>query len=281
MSEFDLYALTLLSAFMTPPRPQPDTPPHDRRVALVTGGARRIGRAISLALAQAGYGVVVHARRESEADREVIREIAALGVPAHIVFADFADASSTAGLVDSAAAIAGSLSLLVNNASAFESDAIGSLDANAWDRAFAINLRAPIFLAEAFAAHIEAGRIIGASIVNITDQRAFKPLPRQFSYTLTKSALHAATMMLAQALAPRVRVNAVAPGPTLPSPRQDTAEFARQAGALPLGRGPSPEEVAAAVLYLANAASVTGVTIAVDGGQHTAWQTPDVADIVE
>jgi NAD(P)-dependent dehydrogenase (short-subunit alcohol dehydrogenase family) len=195
------------------------------------------------------------------------------------VTADLTDPEATAALVPAAVSAAGALTLLVNNASAFEADTIADLDVARWERHFAINLRAPIFLAQAFAA--QAGSAGDASIVNITDQRALKPVPRQFSYSLTKSGLHAATTMLAQALAPRVRVNAVAPGPTLPSPRQDADEFARQAAALPLGRGPRPEDIASAVLYLAGAERVTGVTIAVDGGQHIAWQTPDVADIEE
>jgi NAD(P)-dependent dehydrogenase (short-subunit alcohol dehydrogenase family) len=264
---------------MSEARPAPSSPYVPRRTALVTGGAQRIGRAIALALARAGYGIVVHARRESAATAAVAAEIEALGVPAHVVAADFTDAASVDALMGAAAASAGPLSLLVNNASAFEADALGTLEAARWERHFAINLRAPVFLAQAFAA--QAGGQEDPSIVNITDQRALKPVPRQFSYTLTKSALHAATAMLAQALAPAVRVNAVAPGPTLPSPRQDIATFARQAGALPLGHGPQPDDIAAAVVYLAGARSVTGVTIAVDGGQHLAWQTPDVADIEE
>ena len=113
------------------------------------------------------------------------------------------------------------------------------------------------------------------SIVNVVDQRVLKPTPRFFSYTLSKSALHSATITLAQALAPRLRVNAVAPGPTLPSPRQSPAQFAAQAASVPLGRGPSPEDIAAAVVYLAGATSVTGTVIAVDGGQHVAWRTLD------
>jgi NAD(P)-dependent dehydrogenase (short-subunit alcohol dehydrogenase family) len=133
-----------------------------------------------------------------------------------------------------------------------------------------------LFLSQAFAAQAPAG----AAIVNIVDQRVFKPTPRFLSYTLSKSALHTATVTLAQALAPRVRVNAVAPGPTLPSPRQTNAQFAEQAASLPMKKGPSPDDIAAAVLYLARAQSVTGVTIAVDGGQHIAWRTPD-SDVAE
>jgi NAD(P)-dependent dehydrogenase (short-subunit alcohol dehydrogenase family) len=160
---------------------------------------------------------------------------------------------------------------LVNNASIFEEDEVGTLDRTAFERTMAVNLTAPLFLAQAFAAQAAAG----ASIVNVVDQRVLKPTPRFFSYTLSKSALHSATMTLAQALAPKLRVNAVAPGPTLPSPRQSAEQFATQAAAVPLGRGPSPEDIAAAVVYLAGASSVTGTVIAVDGGQHIAWRTLD------
>jgi NAD(P)-dependent dehydrogenase (short-subunit alcohol dehydrogenase family) len=155
----------------------------------------------------------------------------------------------------------------------FEPDAIGALDAERFDRQFAVNLRAPLFLAEAFAAQAERGA--NASIVNILDQRVFKLTPHFVSYTLAKSALHSATRMLAQALAPNVRVNAVAPGPTIASARQHADDFAKQAAAVPLGHGPSAEEIADAVVYLAGARSVTGATLVIDGGQHLAWRTPD------
>ena len=175
-----------------------------------------------------------------------------------------------------AAAAFGPLSLLVNNAGEFEPDDIMTLEHARFARTVAVNLTAPLFLTQAFAAQAPDG----ASIVNVVDQRVLKPTPRFFSYTLSKNALHAATTTMAQALAPRLRVNAVAPGPTLPSPRQSETEFAVQAAALPLQRGPTPEDVAAAVVYLAAATSVTGVTIAVDGGQHLAWRTPD-SDLAE
>ena len=167
----------------------------------------------------------------------------------------------------------GALTLLVNSASVFEQDEIGTLDRDNFERAMAVNLTAPLFLAKAFAAQAPDGA--DASVINIVDQRVFKPTPLFFSYALSKSALNDATTMLAQALAPKVRVNGVAPGPTLPSPRQSEAQFAAQAATVPLGRGPGPDDIAAAVLYLAKAQSVTGVTIAVDGGQHLAWRTPD------
>jgi NAD(P)-dependent dehydrogenase (short-subunit alcohol dehydrogenase family) len=260
----------------------PDTPvPAVRpaRAALVTGGARRIGRVISFALARAGYVVAIHTHRSrAEADR-LAAEIAAAGGRAAVVAADLAEPAAVAALVTRAAAALGPLTLLVNNASIFEDDTVGNLDPAAWDRHFAVNLRAPVLLAEAFAA--QAPTDGDPCIVNIVDQRAVKLVPRQFSYTLTKAALHAATIMLAQALAPKVRVNAVAPGPTLPSPRQDPAQFAEQSAAVPLGRGAAPEHIADAVLFLAAATSVTGQTIAVDGGQHVAWKTPDVWGIEE
>jgi NAD(P)-dependent dehydrogenase (short-subunit alcohol dehydrogenase family) len=190
-----------------------------------------------------------------------------------VVRTDLADHAETAGLVTAAAGAIGPLTLLVNNASMFEPDAVGALDAERFDRQFAVNLRAPLFLSEAFAAQAKNG--VNASIVNILDQRVFKLTPHFVSYTLAKSALHSATRMLAQALAPNVRVNAVAPGPTIASARQQQQDFARQAAAVPLGHGPSAEEIAEAVVYLAGARSVTGATLVVDGGQHLAWQTPD------
>jgi len=250
---------------------------HAAATALVTGGARRIGRAIALALARAGYRVVVHANRSREAARALAAEIAAQGGFAAVALADLARHEDVQRLVPAAAELAGQpLTLLVNNASAFEPDEIGALDPARFDDTLAVNLRAPLFLAEAFARQAPQG----AAIVNLLDQRVFKPTPRFVSYALSKAALHAATATLAQALAPRLRVNAVAPGPVLPSPRQTDADFARQAAALPLGRGPAPEEIAEAVLYLARAHSVTGQTIAVDGGQHLAWRTPD-SDVAE
>ena len=253
--------------------------PLQSRAALVTGAAQRIGRAIALRLAGAGYAVAIHAHRSrSEADA-LAGEVLAAGGRAVALTGDLADAATAPKLVAAAGAALGPLTLLVNNASIFEADAFGALDRERFDRHLAVNLRAPVFLAQAFAVQVPDGA--NAAIVNITDQRVMKPTPLLFSYALSKSALDAATVMLAQALAPKVRVNAVAPGPTLPSPRQDAAAFARQAASVPLGRGVAPEEIADAVLYLATARSVTGVTLAVDGGQHVAWQTPDTWGITE
>jgi len=236
--------------------------------ALVTGGARRIGRAIVLALARAGYAVAIHANRSLAAGAELRDDIARNGGRAGVVAADLADHEGVLGLVPAAAAAVGPLTLLVNNASEFEPDEIGALDRDRFDRHLAVNLRAPLFLAQAFAAQAPAG----GSIVNVLDQRVYRPTPRFFSYGLAKSGLYVATTTLAQALAPRLRVNAVAPGPTLPNVWQDDETFARRSAAMPLGHGATPEEVADAVLFLAGANSVTGETIAVDGGQHIGWQ---------
>jgi NAD(P)-dependent dehydrogenase (short-subunit alcohol dehydrogenase family) len=245
------------------------------RAALVTGAARRIGAAIARALAREGYALVLHANISHVEAEKVAAEIAAAGGRASVVLGDLADGAALAGLVPAAAAF-GPLTLLVNNASLFEEDEVATLDRAAFERTMTVNLTAPVFLAQAFAAQAPDG----SSIVNIVDQRVLRPTPRFFSYTLSKSALHDATLTLAQALAPRLRVNAVAPGPTLASPRQSSEQFAAQAAAVPLGRGPTPEDIAAAVVYLAGASSVTGTVIAVDGGQHVAWRTAD-SDVAE
>ncbi|MEA2935939.1 MAG: hypothetical protein QOD74_2585 [Variibacter sp.] len=254
----------------------PSSPP---RVAVVTGGGRRIGHAIVLALAKAGYSVAVHARADRAEAAQTAEEARRFGVNSAVLVADLADLRRSLTLIPDAAAALGPVTLLVNNAAQFDIDAAGALDAEIWDQHFAVNLRAPVFLAEAFARHAPRGS--DPSIVNVVDQRVFKLMPQQFSYTLTKAALHAATTMLAQAFAPDIRVNAVAPGPTLASPRQDASAFQAQQASLPLERGPAPDEIAAAVVYLASARSVTGATIPVDGGQHIAWKTPDCWGIEE
>ena len=249
------------------------------RTALVTGGSKRVGLAIARELVEAGYAVAVHANNSLVEADKVCAAFRASGGRAQAVQADLTDHAQVLKLIPAAAAAIGPLTLLVNNASIFEFDAVGSLDRDLFDRHMAIHLRAPLFLAEAFAA--QASDNAFASIVNILDQRVIKTTPLFMSYALSKGALYSATTMLAQALAPKVRVNAVAPGPVLPSSRQSKEEFAHQAASLPLGRGATPEDVAQAVVFLAGAASVTGETIAVDGGQRLAWQTPDVTGVRE
>ncbi|HEX4098700.1 MAG TPA: SDR family oxidoreductase, partial [Caulobacteraceae bacterium] len=202
---------------------------------------------------------------------ETAAEIVALGRRAVVVSADLADAGDCRRLIAEAPA---PLTLLVNSASLFEDDLIQTLTPEAWDAAQAVNIRAPVLLSQAFAAALPAGQ--AGLIVNIIDQRVLRLTPQFFSYAVSKAALWAATQMLAQGLAPRIRVNAIAPGPTLASVHQSPADFAAEARAVPLGHGPTPEEIGQALAYLIDAPSVTGQMIAVDGGQHLSWKPPDI-----
>lgn len=245
------------------------------RNALITGAARRIGRAVAERLAREGFGLALHAsRRSAEAAEELASSIQAGGGRACVVVADLALSEETSGLVAEAVRAIGPLDLLVNNASVYEPDAAAVFDAQTWDRHMAINLRAPAQLASGFVAALGEGR--HGAIVNIIDQKVWRLNPRFFSYTLSKSALWTATQTMAQAFAPHVRVNAVGPGPVLPNHLEGDDGFAREAAALPLAASVAPEDIAAAVMFLAEARSVTGQMIAVDGGQHLAWKTPDV-----
>lgn len=247
------------------------------KTALVTGGAVRIGRAITEALVEAGYGVAIHVNRSVEAGEALAAAIRARGGRASVVRADLAEPTDVDGLIAQAVAAIGPLSLLVNNASEFVDDELGTLTREVWNRQFRVNIQTPSFLAQDFVA--QAGD--GASIINIIDQRVFKLTPQFYSYTLTKAALQTATATMAQALAPKIRVNAVAPGPTLTNLRQGDEDFAKQASATLLGRASLPTDIAAAVVYLAGANAVTGQTLAVDSGQHLVWQTADVWGIKE
>jgi NAD(P)-dependent dehydrogenase (short-subunit alcohol dehydrogenase family) len=245
-----------------------------RGAALVTGAARRIGRAIALELARAGFDVAIHHNNSEEDAADTVRAIEALGRRAVVLQADLTDEPAARRLIPDAAAALGPLSVLVNNASVFEDDRVGGLGRDSWDRHIETNLRAPIVLAEEFAARAPDG----SSIVNLLDQRVRKPDPRFFSYSLSRAGLWWATRTLAQALAPRIRVNGVGPGPTLPSIHQTPEEFADEAANTLLQRPGDPAEVARAVLYLVDAPLVTGQMIAVDGGQHLAWLTPDIVE---
>ncbi|AMX99754.1 SDR family oxidoreductase [Mesorhizobium ciceri] len=247
--------------------------------ALVTGGARRIGRAIVEDLAAHGFAVAIHcSRSRSEADA-LAAEIIAGGGRAAVVAADLTDMDAIDDLIGEAQAALGPLSLLVNNASLFEDDSVLDFDWRAWDRHFAVHVKAPALLAQNFARALPAGQ--EGLIVNMIDQRVWRPTPRYFSYALSKSTLWTATQMMAQALGPRVRVNAIGPGPTLKNARQDDSDFAAQVDGLILKRGPELPEFGATIRYLWEARSVTGQMIALDGGQHLAWQTPDVTGMTE
>ncbi|KQY87236.1 MULTISPECIES: SDR family oxidoreductase [unclassified Brevundimonas] len=242
--------------------------------ALVTGGGKRIGRAICLELASAGFDVAIHHRNSDDEAAEVARAVEALGRRAVTLSADLADAVATHDLVGRAAEALGPLSVLVNNASVFADDRLDTITGETWSAHLDVNLRAPVLLAQVFAREAPDG----SAIVNILDQRVLKPDPRFFSYGLSKSALWFATRTMAQALAPRIRVNGVGPGPTLPSVHQTPDDFAAEAGATLLERPGSPEAVARTVRWLVDAELVTGQMIAVDGGQHLAWRTPDIVE---
>lgn len=245
-----------------------------RGAALVTGAGRRIGRALALEAARAGYDVAIHHRASADEAEETARAARALGRRVVLLRADLADEPATRGLIDEAAQALGPVTLLVNSASAFEDDRVGDLSRATWDLHIETNLRAPVVLAEAFAAALPAGR--EGLVVNILDQRVWRPNPQFFSYSLSKAGLWWATQTLAQALAPRIRVNAIGPGPTLPSTHQAPGEFEAEAAGTLLQRRATPDEVAAALRYLIDAPSVTGQMIAVDGGQHLGWKTPDI-----
>jgi NAD(P)-dependent dehydrogenase (short-subunit alcohol dehydrogenase family) len=246
----------------------------ERKVALVTGGAKRVGAAIVQALAQQGYAVVIHCN-QSRAEAEALGgALQAAGSKAAVVAADLADPAVTAGLIAAAARHFGPPTLLVNNASLFIADTLATFDVLTWNRQFSVNLRAPSVLAKDFAALLPEEET--GAIINIIDHRVWKLTPQFYSYTLTKAALFAATQTMAQALAPRIRVNGVGPGPVLPNVHDGAALFLKEAAGTPLGRAVDPEEIAAAVVYLAAAKAVTGQMIAVDSGQHIGWRTPDV-----
>lgn len=247
------------------------------RRALITGAARRIGRAVAERLAGDGYALALHASQRSEpAAQDLAAKIMEEGGTAVVVTGDLASVEETGRLLAMAEASIGSIDVLVNNASVYEPDSALQFDAMAFDRHMAINLRAPLQLAAAFFQALPDNA--RGSIVNITDQKVWRLNPRFFSYTLSKSALWTATQTMAQAYAPRVRVNAIGPGPVLPNHIDGADGFEKEAAALPLGSSVAPDEIAAAVMYLVDAQSVTGQMIAVDGGQHLAWRTPDVID---
>jgi NAD(P)-dependent dehydrogenase (short-subunit alcohol dehydrogenase family) len=242
------------------------------RAALVTGGGRRIGRALALALAEDGFAVAVHhhhSRREAEA---VVSEVRAAGGTAIAIAADLADESAARGLLAQTEQAFGPVGCLLNNASVFEDDRVATVTRESWDRHLSVNLRAPFVLTQEMAARLptEAGGVV----VNLLDERVWSLTPYFISYTLSKSGLWTLTQTLAMALAPRIRVNGIGPGPTLPSPRQDPEQFRRQCAQLPLGRGTSPEEIAAAMRFILAAPAMTGQMIALDGGQHLGWAQP-------
>lgn len=242
---------------------------------LVTGAAKRLGRAIALDLAEAGWDVAVHYNGSKTDAEGTAAEIRALGRRAALVQADVSSEDETKKLIGRAQKELGPITALVNSASLFENDDWQSASRESWDKHMNVNLRAPFVLAQEFAKALPND--MHGAIVNIVDQRVLKPTPQFMTYSLSKAGLYWLNTTLAQALAPRIRVNAIGPGPTMINARQSEADFRRQREATVLGTGADPKDVCAAVRYLLGASVVTGQMIAVDGGQHLIWQTPDVS----
>ncbi|EPX86735.1 SDR family oxidoreductase [Salipiger mucosus] len=255
--------------------------------ALVTGAGKRLGRAMALALAGRGHAVAVHYAGSEEAAREVVSEIEAMGGRATALQADLLEEDETQALLPRAAeALGGPVTVLINNASIFDYDNISSATRDSWDRHMASNLRAPFVLTQQLAEQIpEPGRderdepVARGLVVNMIDQRVRKLTPEFMTYTLAKSALWTFTQTAAMALAPRVRVNAIGPGPTLKGARQSEDHFARQRAATVLERGANPADITAALGYMLDAPALTGQLLCIDGGQHLAWRTPDVQGV--
>lgn len=257
------------------------------RRALVTGGANRLGRAMALYLGGRGFDVAVHYASSGDAAEEVAAAIRSMGRRAAALRADLLSEDETGALCPAAAgALGGPLSVLVNNASIFEHDGIDTATRESWDRHLESNLRAPFVLTQALARQApepaldaRGEPVAGALVVNMIDQRVLKLTPEFMSYTIAKMGLWALTRTAAQALAPRVRVNAIGPGPTLRGARQSEEHFRRQRQATILNRGANPDDITAALGYFLDAPAVTGQLLCVDGGQHLAWQTPDVLGV--
>ena len=255
--------------------------------ALVTGGGARLGRAMALSLGQRGYDVAVHYATSADGAEETAAAIRAMGRNAVTLQADLLDEDAVQALLPAAAdALGGPITVLVNNASIFEYDNIESATRESWDRHHESNLRAPFVLTQALAAQApdpvmdDGGEPVAQALVlNMLDQRVHKLTPEFMTYTLAKMGLWALTRTAAQALAPKVRVNGIGPGPTLKGHRQSQDHFDRQRAATVLGRGADADDIVAALGYFLDAKAVTGQMIAVDGGQHLAWETPDVLGV--
>ncbi|MBI1261130.1 MAG: SDR family oxidoreductase [Rhizobiales bacterium] len=247
--------------------------------ALITGAAKRIGRTLALELAKDGWSIAIH-HNNSEPEAESLKaEIEAMGGRATTLQADLRNAAAPAEMMAEASRTLGAITLLINNASLFESDEAETMSVESWDDHAQANLRAPAFLAQAFAAQLPAES--KGNIINIIDQRVWRPTPRFLSYTISKMGLWDLTQVLAMSLAPDIRVNGIGPGPTLANARQSQEDFERQTRATILGHGTSPDEIATAVRFILAAPAMTGQMIALDGGQHLAWETPDILGIPE
>jgi len=244
---------------------------------IITGAAKRIGRALAVDFASQGWGVAVHYNRSSQKAQELVSQITADGGRAVALQADLADVNKLHKLVKEAGDALGPITTLINNASLFASDDHLTLTPESWAAHMDINLRAPLFLAQALTAALPEGT--AGNIINMIDQRVWRLTPRFLSYTTAKAGLWTLTQTLAQALAPQIRVNGIGPGPTLSNERQSEADFRKQTAATLLGSGPSLEEICATVRFILASSALTGQMIALDGGQHLAWETPDATGL--
>ncbi|MBL8780664.1 MAG: SDR family oxidoreductase [Alphaproteobacteria bacterium] len=238
-------------------------------VVLITGAAKRLGRAIALKLADGGYDVAIHYRGSKLEAESLAAEITKMGRRAALVDGDLSDEASAQTIVPRASSALGPVTALVNSASVFEDDRVDTATRASWDKHLNTNLRAPFVLAQAFAKQLPTDA--HGAIVNLIDQAVLNLTPQFMSYTVSKAALWTLTQTLAQALAPRIRVNGVAPGPSLKAEKQSQANFDAHVKATLLQRPSAPQDIAGAVHYLLTAPAVTGQLIAVDSGQHLAW----------
>ena len=260
---------------LTGAMPVPPVP----KAALVTGGARRIGRALALALAGDGFAVAVHHRNSHAAAEDLVALIRNKGGAAVALAADLGDEAAVGTLLSRAEQALGPIGCLVNNAGVFVNDTVETATRASWELHLAVNLRAPFLLIQDFATRLP--KSAGGVVVNLLDQRVWSLTPYFVSYTLSKAGLWTLTQTMALALAPRIRVNGIGPGPALPSPRQSAEEFATQCATMPLRRGTSPQEIAAALRFILSAPAVTGQMIALDGGQHLGWAQSQRSPIIE
>jgi len=255
--------------------------------ALVTGAGARLGQAMALYLGARGYDVAVHYARSEAGARDTVAGLEGLGRSGVALQADLLEEDATQTLVARAVdALGGPLTCLINNASIFEYDSLTTATRQSWDRHMESNLRAPFVLTQKFAAQVpepetddQAEPVAKGLVINMLDQRIHKLTPEFMSYTIAKMGLWAMTRTTAQALAPRVRVNGIGPGPTLQGHKQSKTHFDRQRAATLLKRGANPADITAALGYFLDAPAVTGQMIAVDGGQHLGWETPDVLGV--
>ena len=236
------------------------------RTVLITGAAHRIGRAIAIDLGKQGWTVAVHYNRSHEKAQSVAAEILANGNRAEVVHADLSVASQCQNLIEKATSSLGPLTCLINNAAVFERDTVDTLNDESWNRHANINLRAPLLLTQAFAAQMPEN--VHGNVINLLDQLVWRLIPTYVSYTASKSALWTLTQTLAMALAPKIRVNGIGPGPTLPNAQQTPEAFNAQCDSTPLGIGTTPDEIARAVRFILSTPGMTGQMIALDGGQH-------------